>query len=135
MTTNDQAEIVGRLRQILRTREEAYRSRNPDLLGLIYSSDCPCLGSDLSAIQEMLSLGHVWVGIATSIEIRSVERIGKRVWSVVAVFRSAALRIETEDGSLVRREPEGIDLFRFTLAKPPGSQQWMLGLASVIEDR
>lgn len=43
-------EVASRLREILRIREAAYRSRNPDLLRSIYSSDCPCLASDEKAI-------------------------------------------------------------------------------------
>jgi hypothetical protein len=128
-------EIVGRLREILNIREEAYRSRNPQLLEQIYSTDCPCLESDVDAIRELLKSQHVWDSIATSIEVRSVERIDKRVWSVIAIFRSAVLRIETEDGRLVREEPEGRDVFRFTLVKPRESKQWVLGVASVVEGR
>lgn len=126
--------IVGRLQEILRIREEAYRLRDPNFLLSIYSSDCPCLNSDENAIQELINRDHTWDGIATSIEVKSVDRMNERVWTVVALFESAALRIETEDGKLVREEPGGSDVMKFTLVKPRESQQWLLGLASVVED-
>jgi hypothetical protein len=126
------SDVVSRLREILRIREAAYRTRNPDLLRSIYSIDCPCLESDERAILQLLDHGYEWDGIKTSIEIRSVDRIHERLWTVVALFRSEALRIETAEGQLVRREPAGSDLFKFTLIRPPGEQDWLLGLASVI---
>lgn len=126
--------IVGRLQEILRIREEAYRLRDPNFLLSIYSSDCPCLNSDENAIQELINRDHTWDGIATSLEVKSIDRMNERVWTVVALFESAALRIETEDGKLVREEPGGSDVMKFTLVKPRESQQWLLGLASVVED-
>jgi hypothetical protein len=130
----DKDRVVGRLHEILRIREEAYRLRDPNLLLSIYASDCPCLSSDENAIQKLINRHHTWDGIATSIEVKSVDRMNERVWTVAALFESAALRIETEDGKLVREESGGSDVVRFTLVKPRESQQWLLGLASVVED-
>lgn len=126
-------EIVSRLRDILRTREEAYRLRSPEYLRSIYSSDCPCLTNDGRAIVELLDRKYRWRGIATSIEVRSVTRINDQLWIVVAVLKSKALRIEREDGRLIRIEPAGSDLFQFTLVRPPGAEQWLLGLVSDVE--
>jgi hypothetical protein len=123
-------EVVSRLREILRIREEAYRSRSPEMLTTIYSSDCPCMASDQRAIEELLDYGHVWDGISTSIEVRGVNRVNERLWLVVALFRSGALSIRTEHGKLVRIEPAGSDLFEFTLVKPNDGTSWLLGLAS-----
>jgi hypothetical protein len=131
----DKDRVVDRLHEILRIREEAYRLRDPNLLLSIYSNDCPCLSSDENAIQELINRHHTWDGVATSIEVKSVDRMNERVWTVAALFESAALRIETEDGKLVREEPGGSDVVKFTLVKPRESQQWLLGLASVVEDR
>jgi hypothetical protein len=133
-TPEEKDRIADRLREILRIREEAYRLRDPGLLFSIYSNDCPCLKSDESAIQELIDLRQTWDGISTSVSVKSVQRIDERLWTVVALFESAALRIETEDGKLVRTESGGSDVFRFTLVKPRESRQWMLGLASVVED-
>jgi hypothetical protein len=126
-------EILSRLREILRVREDAYRFRNPEMLRSIYSEDCPCLASDQNAIDELLRLEHRWTGIATSIEVRSVKRIDERIWVVVALFRSNALRVETRSGGLVRLEPAGNDLFQFTLVKPQDTQQWLLGMVTELE--
>ena len=125
-------DVVTRLEEILRIRESAYRSRDPDLLREIYSSDCPCLASDEKAIIELLDRHYTWNGIETSIEVRSVDKLHERLWKIVALFRSAALRIETEDGRLIREEPGGSDLVEFTLVKPKEVQQWLLGLASTV---
>jgi hypothetical protein len=131
--TTTQRQLVSRLREILQIREAAYRSRNPDLLRSIYSSDCPCLASDEKAIYELLQRAYMWDGIETSIEIRRVTKLHERLWTVTALFRSETLRIETENGKLIRKEPAGIDLFEFTLVKPRYSHRWLLGRASVME--
>jgi hypothetical protein len=110
-STTTQGEIASRLRQILRIREAAYRSRNPDLLRSIYSSDCPCLAGDEKAIHELLQRAYMWDGIETSIEIRRVTKLHERLWMVTALFRSETLRIEMENGKLIREEPAGSDLF------------------------
>lgn len=126
-------EVASRLREILRIREAAYRSRNPDLLRSIYSSDCPCLASDEKAIYELLQRAYMWDGVETSIEIRRVDKLHERLWTITALFRSETLRIETENGKLVRKELAGSDLFEFTLVKPRDAHRWLLGRASVVE--
>jgi hypothetical protein len=126
-------EVVSRLKEILRIREEAYRSRRAEMLTAIYSSDCPCMVSDQRAIEELLNHRHVWDGISTSIEVRSVTRVNERMWLVVALFRSGVLSIKTEHGKLIRIEPAGSDLFEFTLVKPNEGIGWLLGLASVLD--
>jgi hypothetical protein len=128
-------EIVSRLQDILRIREEAYRSRSPDDLRSIYSSDCPRLANDEKAISELLARGHRWIGISTSIEVRSVNRVNERLWVVVALFKSKALRIETLNGMSIRIEPAGGDLLEFTMVKPPDEDQWLLGSVSDAEVR
>jgi hypothetical protein len=104
-------EVASRLREILRIREAAYRSRNPDLLRSIYSSDCPCLASDEKAIYELLQRAYMWDGVETSIEIRRVDKLHERLWTITALFRSETLRIETENGNwFVRNQREAIYL-------------------------
>jgi hypothetical protein len=128
-----QRDVVSRLQEIMHIRERAYRVRNPEMLRHIYSQDCPCLASDERAIDGLIDRNHVWRGIATSIDVRSQTRISERLWIVTALFKSSPLRVETEDGELVRTEPAGSDLFRFTLVKPRDTDQWLLGLATVLE--
>jgi hypothetical protein len=132
-TIPPQDAIVSRLREILRIREEAYRSRSVEMLTEIYSSDCPCMASDQRAIEDLLDHGYVWDGISTSIEVRSVSKVSERLWLVVALFRSGALFIKTERGKIIRIEPAGSDLFEFTLVKPSDGASWLLGLASVLD--
>jgi hypothetical protein len=126
-------DVAARLQEIIKIREEAYRVRSPEMLRSIYSEDCPCLASDGRAIDGLIDRDHVWSGIATSIDIRSVTRISDRLWILTAVFRSSALRVETENGSLVRTEPAGSDLFQFTLVKPRDADQFLLALATALE--
>lgn len=133
-TVDSEEELVSRLEEILAIREQAYRSRDPEILNEIYSVGCPCLKSDSNAIRELIREGYVWVGGETSIRVRRAERVTERMWIIVADFHSEALRIETESGGLVRSEPRGQDLFEFVLAKPAGSTQWLLGRAAASED-
>ena len=129
-TIDEQDELVNRLEEILARREQAYRERNTKTLQEIYTVDCPCLESDSNAIHELKTEGYVWVGGETSIKVRRTERISARLWTIIADFTSAPLRIETESGKLIRREPGGTDLFQFALAMPTGSTEWLLGRAS-----
>jgi hypothetical protein len=126
-------EIISRLREILRIREEAYRLRSSDMLASIYSRDCPCLSSDGDAIDELLRKKRIWDGVGTSIEVREATMINGRVWTIVGLFKSEALYIKTEDGRLVGAEPAGEDLFKFTLVKPQGERDWLLGLVSLVQ--
>lgn len=129
-TANPQTELVTRLREILRERQRAYQERDAELLSTIYTIDCPCLESDTNAIRELRSNRYVWVGGASSIRVRRLERVTNRQWLIVGSFSSEPLRIETESGRLVRSEPGGSELFQFVLAKPLGSDRWLLGRAS-----
>jgi hypothetical protein len=133
-TVNPQPELVSRLHEILRERQRAYRERDTELLTTIYTIDCPCLESDSNAIRELLSNRYVWVGGASSFRVRRLERVTNRQWLIIGTFSSEPLRIETESGHLVRSEPGGSELFQFVLAKPVGSDQWLLGRASSYKE-
>jgi hypothetical protein len=126
--------VVYRLREILRIREKAYQSRDADMLRSIYSEDCPCLASDEAAIHDLLSHGYVWDGIATNLSVKNVVEVNSRLWVVTARFRSEVLHIRTEDGRLIRIEPAGSDLLKFTLVMPREGHIWLLGIVSVLED-
>jgi hypothetical protein len=129
-----ETEVVARLREILRVRDRALQDRNTDLLGAVYTVDCPCLEGDTNAIKELVSKNYRLVGGATSIRVRRTERVTERLWLVIADFKSAPLRIETAGGELVRQEPAGSDLFQFALARPVDADEWLLGRASSYED-
>jgi hypothetical protein len=133
LSSTSRTEIISRLREILRIREEAYRLRSSDLLASIYSTDCPCLSSDGNAIDELLRRKRIWDGIETSVEVREATRLNEHVWTVVGLFESETLYVRTEDGRLVGTEPAGKDLFRFTLVKPQSGQDWLLGLVSDLQ--
>lgn len=133
LRSTSRTEIISRLREILRIREEAYRSRSRDVLASIYSTDCPCLSSDGNAIDELLRRKRTWDGIETSVEVREATKFNEHVWTVVGLFTSETLYIRTEDGRLIGTEPAGEDLFRFTLVKPQNEQDWLLGLVSSLQ--
>jgi hypothetical protein len=99
-TIDEQDELVNRLEEILARREQAYRERSTRTLQEIYTVDCPCLESDSNAIHELKREGYVWVGGETSIKVRRTERVSARLWTIIADFTSAPLRIETESGRL-----------------------------------
>jgi hypothetical protein len=126
--------VVERLREILRIRDEAFRKRNPETLREVYTTDCPCLEGDTNAIKELIANNYHMVGGTTSIQIEKTNQVGGKLWLVIANFQSAPLRIETEDGRLIREEPRGSDLFQFALSKPLGSSDWLLGRATAYQD-
>ena len=134
-TTGDtRTEVIGRLREILEIRDQAFRNRSPEILNDVYTEDCPCLEGDKNAIQELLDNDYHIVGGATSVRVRDVSQVSERLWLVVADFRSASLRIEAEGNRLVREEPGGSDLFQFALSKPSESTEWLLGRATAYRD-
>jgi hypothetical protein len=132
LSSTSRTEIISRLREILRIRDEAYRSRSSEMLISIYSRDCPCLPSDENAIDELLREKRIWDGVRTSVQVRGATKLNERVWTVIGLFRSKTLYVRTEDGRLVETEPAGEDLFRFTLVKPHEEQDWLLGLVSPL---
>jgi hypothetical protein len=129
-TVDPKVEVVARLREILRVRDRAFKERNPELLTTIYTSDCPCLEGDRNAINELLRENYLLIGGSTSIRPERLERVNDRLWLVDATFYSAAARIETESGKLIRKEPAGRDQAQFAMAKPARSAQWLLGRAT-----
>jgi hypothetical protein len=127
-------EVVERLKDILRIRDQAFRDRNTRPLEHVYTIDCPCLEGDRNAIEELVTNNYHVVGGGTSIRVHRVEQVSKRLWLVVADFRSAPLRVEAKDRKLIREEPAGNDLFQFALSKPTGSSDWLLGRATAYRE-
>jgi hypothetical protein len=74
-TLNPKVEIIARLREILRVRDQAYSKRNPELLKAIYTSDCPCLKGDTNAIRELIDNKYVVLGGSTSVKIRRLQHV------------------------------------------------------------
>jgi hypothetical protein len=133
-TTLERTGVVSRLRDILGVRDRAYRDRNPELLGSVYTTDCPCLKGDQGAIKQLLKDGAVWVGASTSIRARTVEKVNERLWIVLAVFDGSPFRIETESGQLIRAVEGRSELFRFVLAKPNRDAGLRLGFAAPVNE-
>jgi hypothetical protein len=128
------SELTGRLEEILKIRDRAFQARDSQILKDIYTVDCPCLEGDGNAIQELIDNDYHVVGGATSIRLHRISRASARLWLIVADFRSAPLRIETDDGRLIREEPGGSQLFQFALSRPSGSNEWLLGRATAYRD-
>jgi hypothetical protein len=127
-------ELTERLVEIMKIRDRAFQERDREILKDIYTVDCPCLEGDGNAIQELVDNEYHIVGGSTSIRPRQINRASTRLWLIVADFRSEPLRIEAEDGRLIREEPGGSELFQFALSKPSGSNEWLLGRATAYRD-
>lgn len=127
-------ELSRRLTEILEIRDKAFRDRDIQLLNDIYTVDCPCLEGDGNAIEELVENDYHIVGGATSIRLRRTTRASERLWLIIADFQSEPLRIEAEDGRLIREEPAGSELFQFALSRPKGSSEWLLGRATAFRD-
>jgi hypothetical protein len=133
-TLDTQTEVVARLREILRIREEAFASRDANLFDRVYSDDCPCLKAGRDAIAALVKENVVWRGRSVGLLVQSTQRINDQLWEVVALFTSKPFRIETEEGALVRRAPAERIKYRFLLFKPVTGEKWLLGNASVLKD-
>jgi hypothetical protein len=132
-TIGEEDQVVARLREVLKVRDRAYRSRDASLLRKIYTPDCPCLRGDERAIEQLLRDDAVWVGSSTSVSIRKVDRESDRLWIIEAIFAASPFRIETESGSLIRSVEEQRKLFRFALVRTT-DESLLLGVADPVGD-
>ena len=126
-------EVSSRLEEILSIRDKALLERDAELLSNIYTADCKCLKDGRALIRQLVEENVVWRGVRTSVTIRSMEEVNKRLWEVVASVATPSVRVETESGQLIRIVPPERNLVRFALAKPQNEQEWLLGHASIIE--
>jgi hypothetical protein len=133
-TINARTEVVARLKEILKVREEAFAKRDASLFDQVYSDDCPCLKAGRDAIAALVKENVVWKGRSISLLIQSIDEVNDQLWEVVAVFTSKPFRIETEAGALVRSAPAERIRYRFLLFRPAKGAQWVLGNASVLKD-
>jgi hypothetical protein len=131
-TIDERTAVVGRLRDILKVRDRAYRERKAELLDDVYTVDCPCLKGDKDAIRQLLKDDAVWVGASTSIQVREIEKVNSRMWIVVATFNGSPFTIETESGQLIRAVEGRSELFRFVLARTSTDQRLLLGFAAPV---
>jgi hypothetical protein len=134
-TISTRQDIVARIHQIFRVRDRAIQSRNSILLDEIYTVDCPCLTGDRQLIRTLKTDGLVWRGIEVSLDVQEVERVNDRLWTVSALVNTSSFEVVDESGSVVREILPGQEYSRFALAKPIGHDSWLLGQASVIEER
>jgi hypothetical protein len=132
---DSRSEIVARLREILRIRDRAIETRDETLLHPIYTVDCPCLKGDSSLISRLKRERLVWRGIRVSLQSEKAERVNDRLWIINAIVVAAPFRIEKESGEIVRRMPQGQESSRFALSRPVGEEEWLLGQASLVEQR
>jgi hypothetical protein len=131
-TLEPRQEVIGRLREILRIRDRALATRDANLLETIYTVDCNCLPQSRALILRLRKEHVVWNGLSTSLKVQQVERVNDRLWIVIGVLSTSTARIEDESGNLIEVAPGEKDRFRFAVAKPVDSQDWLLGYASVI---
>jgi hypothetical protein len=134
-TVGTREEVIARLHQIFRIRDQAIQARNPRPLQEIYTVDCPCLKGDQQLIGRLKEERLRWQGIKVSLDVQDVERVNDRLWIVNAVVSTSSFKILSPSGATVREVPPGQEYSRFALAKPIGQEGWMLGQASVIEER
>jgi hypothetical protein len=132
-TINTETEVVGRLREILRVRDRALETRNPNLLASIYTVDCPCLTGDRATIRRLRSEREVWRGVSASIRVQKLERVNANLWIVNAFFVAAPFDVESESGDLIRKNPEERHLSRFAVVRLANDKQWLLGHVSLVE--
>jgi hypothetical protein len=126
-------EVIARLKEILRIREQAFNKRDASLFDDIYTSSCPCLRAGREAIAALKNENVRWKDRSISIEVQSAKSINKRLWEVTGLFVSDSFRIETEKGELVREAPAERLRYRFLLVRASEREPWLLGSASPIE--
>ena len=131
-TLDPQAEVIDRLREILRIRDRALAKRDAELLDTIYTTDCNCLSQTRALIRRLRKDHITWTGLSTSLQVQQVEKVNDRLWVVIGVLATSTAKIEDESGNLVEVAPAEKDRFRLAVVKPVGSRDWLLGYASVI---
>jgi hypothetical protein len=131
-TLEPRDEVIDRLREILRIRDRALAKRDANLLETIYTVDCNCLSQSRGLIRRLRKEHVVWNGLSTSLKVQQVEKVNDRLWMVIGILSTSTARIEDESGNLIEIAPGENDRFRFAVAKPVDSQDWLLGYASVI---
>jgi hypothetical protein len=134
-TVVTRSEVVERLREIFQVRDMAVRTRNPRLFEDIYTVDCPCLEGDKQLVHRLRREHLVWRDLNVSIAVQEAERVNDRLWILSGTVTTSSFKIVTESGALIRTIPEGKERSRFTLARPQGEMDWLLGRASLIENR
>jgi hypothetical protein len=127
-----QDEVIGRLREILQIRDKALATRDANLLETIYTVDCNCLPQSRALIRRLRKEHVVWSGLSTSLKVQQVQKVNNRLWIVIGILSTSSARIEDEAGNLIEVAPGEKDRFRFAVAKPVDSQEWLLGYASAI---
>ena len=105
------------------------------LLDGIYTPDCPCLEGDGKLIERLKRERLIWRGVNVALDVQKVERVNDQLWIVSARVTTSPFEIVRESGALVQRVPQGQEVSRFALARPIGQKDWLLGQASVIEER
>jgi hypothetical protein len=88
-TIGTRDEVVARLREIFKVRDQAILTRNPILLEEIYTIDCPCLEGDRQLIQKLIHDRLKWKGVEVSLDIRNVAQVNDRLWTINALSRLA----------------------------------------------
>jgi hypothetical protein len=131
-TIDTQSEVVARLREILSVRDRALLRREVNLLDDIYTVDCNCLKDGRTTIRRLRQEKVVWKGLLTKLTVQQVQRVNGRLWIVIGVLSTPAVRIESELGKLVRIIPPESNQLRFAMAKPLDVDEWLLGHVSVL---
>jgi hypothetical protein len=132
-TTQDpEAEVVARLRHILRVRDQALLSRNASLLDDVYTVDCNCLRDGRAAIRRLRQDKVIWKGLSTTLTVQETHRVNDRLWEVIGVLSSPAVRVQDEAGGLLRTVPPERNQLRFALAKPTDADEWLVGHVSLL---
>jgi hypothetical protein len=131
-TIDTQTEVVARLREILIVRDKALLSRNVSLLDGIYTVDCNCLKDGRTTIRRLRQDKVIWKGLLTELTVQQVERVNGRLWTVIGVLSTPAVRIESESGVLIRVIPPESNQLRFAMARPVDVDEWLLGHVSLL---
>jgi hypothetical protein len=133
-TIDPRTEVVARLKEILKVRDQAFLNRNASLLDAIYTIDCNCLQDGRTAIRRLRQERLVWKGLSTRLAVQQIERINDRLWTITGVLSTTAVRIEHESGELVRVIPPERNQLRFALAKPLDVSEWQLGHVTLLNE-
>jgi hypothetical protein len=133
-TIDTETEVVARLREILRVRDQAILSRNASLLSKIYTVDCNCLRDGQASIRRLIQEKVVWKGLSTRLIVQQTQPVNDRLWLVTGVLTTPAVRVEDESGSLLRVIPPEHNQLRFAVAKPSDVDAWLLGHVSLLNE-
>jgi hypothetical protein len=118
--------VAHRLAELVALRDAALARRDPALLDRVYAPASVNRRIDRASIAKLRRQHARWLGLASSVQVRTVTRTGPGRWVLSASLACAPARLVDDTGRGVGARPARRALLRFTLVLPAGRDGWLL---------